>query len=200
MVIAHLVYKLIIEHANELVTAVNLGQKDPEDLAAVVVQEDITEEEIITDPVLKALRKFDEAHTNMVRMDFLRDLFDEMAQDELQVETHKFYGEISDPEVQFLKAQLEATGTAVTGEVACSVFKEFIEDQEIAETQGGKPNNLVGTLLSMKMESCLATGDVSCIMSPRSWRARFDGGQASPRTKKSPEEGDDEDKGKKDKK
>merc|ERR1711920_469052 len=155
----------------------------------------------ITDPVLKALRKFDEAHTNMVRMDFLRDLFDEMAQDELQVETHKFYGEISDPEVQFLKAQLEATGTAATGEIACSVFKEFIEDQEIAEAQGRKPNNLVGTLLSMKMEPWLDKGDVSCIMSPRSWRARFDGGgQASPRSKKLEDGDEDDGKGKKDKK
>merc|ERR1712151_447444 len=96
-VVDSLIQKLIYEHATELAVAVNAGEKDPPELAEVVVKENIEEEEIITDPVLKALRKFDEAHTNQINVEILRDLFDEMAKDELEVGTHQFYGEISDP-------------------------------------------------------------------------------------------------------
>merc|ERR1712039_465175 len=166
--------------------------------------ESIEEEEIITDPVLKALRKFDEEHANKIRVDLLRELFDDLALDELDVGTHKFYGEITDPEISFVKEQLTQIGKVAGDDIEYLVLKEFIEDSEIAQEEGVRATNLVGTLMSMKMNDWLDKGDVTCVLSPRAWRGRFDGtgGASARKGKSSPEDDGDEDgpKDKKDKK
>merc|ERR1712217_33533 len=174
-VVDSLIQKLIIEHATELAAAVNSGEKDPPDLAEVIVKETIEEEEIITDPVLKALRKFDEDHANKIRVDLLRELFDDLALDELELGTHKFYGEITDPEISFVKEQLHQIGKVAGDNIEYTVLKEFIEDPEIAQEEGVGATNLVGTLMSMKINDWMDKGDVTCVLSPRAWRGRFDG-------------------------
>merc|ERR1712151_1132830 len=199
-VVDSLIQKLIYEHATELAVAVNAGEKDPPELAEVVVKENIEEEEIITDPVLKALRKYDEDHTNKIRLELLRELFDELTVDELDLGTHKFYGEITDPEISFVKDQLTQIGKVAGEDIEYTVLKEFIEDSEIAQEEGSRATNLVGTWMSMKMNPWLDKGDVACVLSPRSWRSRFDGtGGASARKGASPADDGDED-GQKDKK
>merc|ERR1711948_191655 len=92
---------------------VNEGKRDPEDLAELIVQQEYQEEEIITDPVLKALRKYDEEHTNKISLGLFRELFDAMKEDELGVGTHVFYGDITNDELEWAKGTMQELGNEV---------------------------------------------------------------------------------------
>merc|ERR1712039_502396 len=153
------------------------------------------EEEIITDPVLKAIRKFDEEHLNKISLGLLRDIFDAMKEDELGVGTHVFYGDITNDELEWAKGAMQELGNEV--DVTYEDLKRFIEAQDVADAAGRPPGNLVSTIMSRRMDGWFDSGEVTALFSPRSWRmkledANADGGTSKKDKKKKNDEPVDE--------
>merc|ERR1711972_546881 len=157
------------------------------------------EEEIITDPVLMALRKFDEEHTNKIATKLFRELFDAMAEDELQVGTHIFYGDIPDEDLAVAKATVQDMGLETDdGDITYPDFKGFIESKDVEVASGRPPSNLVTSLMTNRMDGWLEDNEVTKLYSPRSWRMKLQAEEDEPKTarkgkkKKSSSDGDDE--------
>merc|ERR1712014_258307 len=112
LVVSELVEKLIFERTVEIGQEVDTGSSDPEGLAALLVSEQLEEEEIITCPVLKAFRKFDEEMTNSTAASNFGPIFQALGEDELEVGTHKFYADIAPEEVEYLSGQLPSLGVS----------------------------------------------------------------------------------------
>merc|ERR1712217_833658 len=199
IVVSELIQKLIMEKGADVALEVNRGDKDPQELKDITVQEEYKEEEIITDPVLMALRKFDEEHTNKIATKPFRELFDAMAEDELQVGTHIFYGDIPDEDLAVAKATVQDMGLETDdGDITYPDFKGFIESKDVEVASGRPPSNLVTSLMTNRMDGWLEDNEVTKLYSPRSWRMKLQAEEDEPKTarkgkkKKSSSDGDDE--------
>lgn len=192
--VARLVEELIVKRAEELAAEVNKGLHDPDDLKALVVEEKLEEVEIITDPVLKAFRRFDEAATNSCSVDQLTPLFRALGDDELGQGTHVFYNDVTDAELDWTRTKLASAGVEQDGSITYTGIKTFIEAQDVSVLAGSAPANLVSCLMVMKIESRLSSlgSSLRTPWSPRTWRAKLDaefGGSGSPKGAASPRSG-----------
>merc|ERR1712187_194078 len=196
-----LVEKLILERATEIGQEVDSGANDPEELAALLVQESLEEEEVITCPILKAFRRFDEEMTNATSEANFAGMFQAMGDDELEVGTHKFYAEIAPEEVEYLSGSLSSLGVSSGGQFTYDKYKRFIEDTVVPTEVGKGPTNMITALLAKRLDRWRDKGNVVEIWSPRTCRARLAGedpekftgeksGSKSPKEKRSPKGSD----------
>merc|ERR1712032_983635 len=169
-----LVEKMIVEHADELATEIGRGDHDPDEFSEYVVREEFQEAEVITDPVLKAFRRVDEGRTNLCGASELKSIFAALGEDELEVNTHKFYADVSEADLDFVGGQLSNVGVEADGQLKFNRFKAFLEEPDVPTVVGKAPSSLIGCLTQMRVESWLTSGDVDNLYSPRSWRARID--------------------------
>lgn len=171
-----LVEDLIAKRLEELAVAVNKGTHDTAELQEVVVQETQEEVEIITDPVLKAFRRFDPEALNSCSADEFKSFLSALGEDELESGTHKFYSEVSDVEVDWTREKLGQAGVEQGGNISYTDIKNFIEaaDVPVVVSAGKAPTNLVSCLLAMKIESRV-NGLKNCevMFSPRTWRSKL---------------------------
>lgn len=192
-----LVQDLLVKRGEELAAEVNKGFHDPAELKDIVVQEAPEEEEVITDPVLKAFRRFDQEATNACSADDLKGFFSALGEDELEQGTHKFYSEVSEAELDFTRGKLGDAGVEQGGSMAYAELKNFIEAADVPALPGKPPTNLVSCLLDLTIESRLSgLNTMEVMFSPRTWRSKLgeefgSPGGASPRAsprggKKSP--------------
>merc|ERR1712008_285357 len=173
-VVQQLVEKLIVERAADLVLEVNSGKRDPPDLEAVLVLEVQEEEEIITEPVLKALRRFDGQRENRLELSCFKGFLSALDEDELEVGTHRCYAELADTEVDRLTGSMQQSmALGSDGRLEYASLKAFLENQDVPDKAGESAKNLVSCLVGMSVEDWLAGGDVGVFWSPRSWRARL---------------------------
>jgi len=168
-----LVDKLLAEHIQELAAKVNGGEHDTEELKAVLVTETLEEEEIITDPVLKAFRRFDEERTNACASDNLKGIFEALGEDELEVGTHKYYSEVTEDEINFAQGKMESAGAVSDGALQYDGLKTFIEDSDVQTLAGKEPTNLVSCLMALRIDTWFSEGTVDTVYSPRTWRGKL---------------------------
>lgn len=193
-VVCELVRKFVLERGRDLAVQVNRGERDPDELKALIVHEEYKEEEVITDPVLMAIRKFDEAQTNRVATRLFRDVFDALAEDELAVGSHAFYGDISDADVQVAQESVAELGLESDGSVSYPDLKAYLESRDVGAP--GQASSLVASLVGRRIEGWVERQGLARLYSPRSWRLRL---QAEARAQDPPdpasaEEGDPGDK------
>merc|ERR1712048_785857 len=150
------------------------GKRDPPEISAVIVKETLQEEEIITDPVLKAFRRYDEAMTNVTSLDNLSGFISALLDDELELGTHKFYSELTEDDVSYLTEKADKVGLAKDGDMSYEGVKEFLEADEVKTDAGKAATNLVSCLLVRRIDTFFKSSDVIDIYSPRSWRERLD--------------------------
>lgn len=184
VVIASLVEKLITERSAEIATDTNAGNRDPEDLKVLMAREEIQPEEIITCPVLKAFRPFDEEMTNFTKSSNLKGLFEGLAMDELELGTHSFYGDLPSEDLQLIAPLLEEIGVVTDGELAYEGFKTFLEDGQVKLEVGAAPANLVSSLLKVRLDSWFSGADFRTLWGQREWRQVLDGGNSDVIVKK----------------
>jgi len=192
-----LVVKLIedqlVRRSEELAGEVNKGLHDTPELQEIVVQETLEDVETITDPVLKAFRRFDEQATNSCSADKLKDLFRALGDDELQLGTHTFYNEVPDKELKMVRSKLSEVGLEIDGNMDFDNLKTFLESADLSDLPGQQPTNLAGCLAVDKIEQRLSsfTVKMAVIWSPRTWRTKLSeefgkDGSGSPKGAKSP--------------
>lgn len=188
--VVKLVEDQLVRRSEELAGEVNKGLHDTPALQEVVVQETLEDVETITDPVLKAFRRFDEQATNSCRADVLKDLFRALGDDELQLGTHAFYNEVSDKELDMTRSKLSEVGLEIDGTMDFENLKIFLEAADLSDLPGEMPKNLASCLAVNKIEQRISNlTKVEVIWSPRTWRTKLTeefGSPGSPKGIKSP--------------
>jgi len=175
-VVMQLVHKFVLEHGDELAVEVNRGDKDPADLAAVMVKQLLEVEDKTTDPVLKALKKLDKMkRLGATSTSELPEVFKLLAEDELQVGTHISFGDITEEETSYVVSKLELMSITNGGQVLHDDLKIFIEGQDMP-LKDGQPETLSACLTAMHIEKFNKNRSADVLMSPRSWRLFLGGG------------------------
>jgi len=172
--VVKLVEEQLVRRSQELATEVNKGIHDTPELQEIVVQEKLEELEIITDPVLKAFRRFDDQVTNSCSAEEFKGVVRALGEDELQVGTHVFYSEASDEELDWTRGKLSQVGIELDGQMTYDALKTFIEASDVSVLPGKPPTNLVGCLTDMKIEQRLkGLSSMEVMWSPRTWRSKI---------------------------
>jgi len=172
--VVKIVEEQLVRRSEELAGEVNKGLHDTPELLDIVVQEKLEDVETITDPVLKAFRRFDDQGTNSCSADELKAFFRALGDDELQLGTHTFYNEVSDEELDMTRAKLSQVGLEIDGNMDFANLKTFIEAGDVSVLTGKLPTNLASCLTVMKIEQRLSSlSNMEVMWSPRTWRAKL---------------------------